>query len=522
MKKIIAIPGADEIATGPSEHNNIAGIALTECANSGTELTLGSVCAAMLECTLRTPYGGVDVTEGTELALYEEDDAGNRTQTGLFTLEKPTRKNAHIMSLTAYDRVSWLDRDLTTWLNALTGWPYTLGTFAQMVCEQCGLTLKSTTFPNSDYEVPVFVADGITGRRLMSWVGEIAARFVRADAYGQIELAWYVENHNEITAGGDHFFYQGGLRYEDYQTAAVEKVQIRLSGNDIGVACPGTDGEANTYTITGNYLLTATDPAQLEPVAQTIYEQIKDVRYTPCTVKLPAANDFRAGDIVTITDLNGVSFRTYVMSRVQKGQQLTLESTGSARRSSSTATYEESFRAVNAKMLEIRKSIEGLNVRAANISTSVEENQKYVEEQLAEFDVQADAVRIEVSKEIESVKSDVEEAQKAARDAAGAAAEIQESGVTKVKTAMGYTFDDDGLTIQRPDGEVMNKLDDKGMIVSRASDNESILEATADGVNALNVKARKFLTIGNYSQIADYSDGTDSQRTGIFWIGGAT
>jgi hypothetical protein len=52
------------------------------------------------------------------------------------------------------------------------------------------------------------------------------------------------------------------------------------------------------------------------------------------------------------------------MTRVRTGQRATLESTGSQRRDSTTAVNEESYRALNGKILEIQKNVEGFSVAA--------------------------------------------------------------------------------------------------------------------------------------------------------------
>ena len=78
----------------------------------------------------------------------------------------------------------------------------------------------------------------------------------------------------------------------------------------------------------------------------------------------------------------------------------------------------------------------------------------------------------------------------------------------------GYTFDKNGLNIHKDGEEMHNTLDNKGMKVLR--NNEEILTATADGVNAINLTARKYLIIGNNARFEDYPGG----RTACFYIGG--
>ena len=113
LKSLIILPDGTELSSGIGTVNALRDVKLTQCVNAGTELTLGSVCADMIEATLLTPGGQLNVAAGTEVAFYKVDESGNRTKMGLFTLETPTRPSANTYRLTAYDRVSWLDRDLT-------------------------------------------------------------------------------------------------------------------------------------------------------------------------------------------------------------------------------------------------------------------------------------------------------------------------------------------------------------------------------------------------------------------------
>lgn len=92
--------------------------------------------------------------------------------------------------------------------------------------------------------------------------------------------------------------------------------------------------------------------------------------------------------------------------------------------------------------------------------------------------------------------------------------------------ATGYTFRADGLTIRKSGEEIINKIDNTGMYVKKSLGGqedsevfEDVLVANNEGVNAINLKARQYLIIGNNSRFEDYSNGTDANRTGCFYIG---
>ena len=337
LKTVIVLPDGTELSSGGHAINAVQSVTLTECVNSGEELTLGSTCANAMEATLLTPKGGLAIAAGAEVKVYKEDPTGFRIPVGIFILEKPTRPSANTMKLTGYDRVSKLDKDLTAWLSGLDGWPYQLTTFAGMVCEACGLTFEQSHVANEDtFLVQQFSRSSVTGRQIMRWLGEIGCRFCHATAEGDIEFAWYEDSKKTITTSGDLYYFQNGLTYEDFNTAPIDAVQIRLADSEDGALWPEAGEGANSYIITGNPILNAKVTNELEEVLDAIKAELVGVTYTPCKVEISANMDIRAGNTVKITDKNGKTITAYVMTKTQTGQKDTLECTGSSKRDSAT------------------------------------------------------------------------------------------------------------------------------------------------------------------------------------------
>lgn len=419
LKNLIILPDGTEIFSGNSRESAVISCKYTQCVNDSTELSIGSCCSNELEVKLFSA-DGLSVAAGDKIQYYKVADNGTRTKIGVFNCEKPTVTGTGTYKFIAYDNVSKLDKDLTDWLAALNGWPYSVNAFAIMVCEACGLTLAGSTYSfaitngelvmtysgavpsysindsgelvlaytgtepdvsinsdgylidadgdisgviNLDYQIRQFSGSGVTGRMLMKWLGQITCSFIRANEDGDIEFAWYTESGKRITTNGDLRYLGGGLSYEDYQVAEIEKVQIQVTDSDVGTGYPSASGDgANTYKITGNYLLTAETGDELEPVAQAVYERLQGVTYTPCKVSIQATTEVNAGDIVRVTDRNGNTVTMYVMTKTNSGQKDTLECTGSYARDSSTAANEVTLKELSGKVLEISKSVDGLRI----------------------------------------------------------------------------------------------------------------------------------------------------------------
>lgn len=343
LHNLIVLPDGTELFSGAGTTNAIKSLSVTECVNSGAELTLGSTCSAMVEATIIAPEGGLTIDAGSEFTLYKLDTVtGDRYKVGIFTAEKPVRSSANTYKVTAYDHVAMLDKDLAAHfaaLDALIGWPVSLHTLAGFVCLFCqpeGVNLPFVTeeFPNMDYmvEKPDF-GSSVTGRQIMQWIGELAGCFFRANADGEIEAGWYAYKGVSIAPTGERYFFQSSLKYEDYNVASVEAVQIRLADSDTGALFPTVSLGTNAYVLSSNKLIRAADESILDRL-QVVQERLANAVYRPCRVAVPASMDIRAGDIVEVTDANDFTFRMYVMTKTQKGQRDILECTGSPRRDS--------------------------------------------------------------------------------------------------------------------------------------------------------------------------------------------
>lgn len=406
MKNIIVLPDGTRISSGADADRSIKSCTTTECVNSAAELTLGSACCSCLEAQILTKGVKLGLNAGDLIKLYKADDQGNEVKVGTFRLDAPSKKSDNIYKITAYDRVADLDKDLSSWLKSLTGWPYKLSVFAEMVCDACDLLYVPADILNAEFLVQEFYKSGVTGRQLMQWVGEIAGRFCRATADGDITFDWYKPSGVTVQPTGGRYYFGGALTYDDYEVAPIDAVQLRLADGEGGALWPaeiyGTvtatslrirkgagigydevsqlaqgaqvkiletktvDGATwgridrgwicitdyvtlktvaadNPYVITGNAILLARVTDDPRPYLKNIQSQLAALpAYKPCKVSLPAGMDIRAGQTVQVVDKHGNAFTTLVMTKTQAGQRDTLECTGSARRDSSSAVNNKS------------------------------------------------------------------------------------------------------------------------------------------------------------------------------------
>ena len=90
------------------------------------------------------------------------------------------------------------------------------------------------------------------------------------------------------------------------------------------------------------------------------------------------------------------------------------------------------------------------------------------------------------------------------------------NGTTKVSTTTGYTFDEEGLNISKSDSEMKTQITEDGMKIYKNDD--VMLTANNQGVDAKNLHATTYLIIGGNSRMENYTENGNT-RTAVFWIG---
>ena len=551
VRNLLVLPDGTEIFSG-SPGAAILSLELSKSVNTGTELDPGAACAAMLDITLLAPPT-LSLTADDQLTLYRVSPDGTRRQQGIFLAQSP-RRTGQLMKLTAYDRMILLDKDVTALLDGLDRWPYTLSELAQLVCRYCGVACGET-FPNSDFPVEKFSATGLTGRTLMGYIAQAAGCFCHADSQGQIQLGWYTPGpvavgttavpgaqstfragiltltlHDAtvaqdsgvvtldsrfLTAAGQDTVtlsvrlvqqgcFSGGMTLEDYTTEAVRKAVIRSDTQDVGTVFPAEQGEGNALIITANPLLSAVDATALTPIAQSLYTQFAPVTYTPGTLHLPTTEELDVGQILTVTDPQGTAHTLYVMQLKRTAAGDTVTCTGSPRRSSSRAVNNCTFADLRGKVLRLRTDVDGLLAENADTTGKT-----------ARLQLDLDGIRGQVSAQsaqMEAVSTQLTAVEQTAQAVKLSVQTLQNEGAAKLKTAMGYTFDDSGLHIAREGQQMENLLDNTGMYVKRSG--EVILQANDRGVAATDITVRNYLVVGSHARLENYTAG----RTACFWL----
>lgn len=404
----------------------------TECVQpDGDDLAPGAACSTELEIKLQAAEGAtIPITAGSAFAYYETN-GGAEELIGQFIAEQPTKSGYYQYSVIAYDRMTLADKDLSGWLREQQeAFPMTLWALAQAVADQCGLTVASTGLPiNGSYQVQAFYADGVTGRQILAWIAQASGTFCRVNPAGALVFDWYADAELSygITAGGQQgsvraivrldgdtlrtqqalvyrigldapFYFQGSLAYEQYSCQKIDKVQIKLTDDDVGAIYPPDEEATNALVLEGNLLLTTGTADNLQPVAQALYERFKDVTYVPCTLKVQTSVGIHPGQIVQVTDAVGNSFKTYIMQAEYSGGVATLSSTGNPSRTSTAAVNYKSYTNLTGKVLEISARVDGLKIANRDLQGN-----------LASLELTVEGIETNVQKQLDDMTDYVDE-----------------------------------------------------------------------------------------------------------------
>lgn len=162
----------------------------------------------------------------------------------------------------------------------------------------------------------------------------------------------------------------------------------------------------------------------------------------------------------------------------------------------------EDVDAANETIVSVSESVSALDVKTDNIFASVTETITTASKALDSVNADIEVLRNEVSMKMtsEAVNIQIQSA--------------MEKGASKVVTNTGFTFDDDGMTVEKSGSEMKTQITEDGMVVYQ--NDEAVLTANNTGVDAKNLHATTYLIIGGRSRFENYG----SNRTGCFWIGG--
>lgn len=399
------------------------------------------------------------------------------------------------------------------------GYPKTLLDIAKDICLKAGVELGSTSFLNSDKQISTY-DNQITAREYIGYIAESAGGFSCIGRDGKLYFKSLYQDSTEIPL---ELFGE----YKWSEEFKISKVSYEDGTRSFKF---GDDTRNNLWINQGNIYIV--DEAQIK----NIYDKINGMIINSFEGKTVIDPAIDIGDKIII---DGKPI-LYQGEMIFEGRFIAdISSKIQIKQKEETTTKTESQKIINRRVQSEINQIDGKitqiveentetsetltkheqtidkisNIVQSN-TTNINNNYQDIIQKLDEVPKKTDIISLE--NKVETIQSSTDYAIKISED-------IQKNGVSKVKTETGYTFDNDGLTIEKTDAKTKSTLNEAGLEVkdNTGSSEETLLFAgynkeTGDTiVKSKNMIVERYLTIGKNSRIEDYESGT-----GVFWIGG--
>jgi hypothetical protein len=138
----------------------------------------------------------------------------------------------------------------------------------------------------------------LTQRQYIGYFAGLIGYNARFNRSGNLELSWYADSGYSVSRNSQ---YMGGFK--------------RLTENDFALHSITSGTSDNMFTSGSGVGISFDNPFITQAILDDIFDDLKDVSYTPAQVKWRGNPAIEAGDIIIAEDQNGVSRQIYVMEQ---------------------------------------------------------------------------------------------------------------------------------------------------------------------------------------------------------------
>lgn len=214
---------------------------------------------------------------------------------GIFTVEEVTVDENYI-KITAFDNMSKLDKPFS---DVNVTFPITLKSLFQTICSACSLPYDTpdigTITVGKNHEIP----EGASCRDVISYIAQLACRFVYADVNGTIKMGWYRDTGYIIDE-----------RQKLSGSVTISGVQL----TDTGDIAHRLGTVSYCLMIDDNPLATSADA-----LSDSVWRNdLIGMTLTPFEAEVLSDPALEAGDIVTVSDLHGNTYCTPVTNLIYR------------------------------------------------------------------------------------------------------------------------------------------------------------------------------------------------------------
>lgn len=443
---------------------------------------------------------------------------------GTFIVQKP--EDNTINDNTSFIALDYMVTFNEKWINRMT-YPCTLKELFLDLVEQSGLKTKVTTFLNEDFIVENNqFPDNATRRDVLKAIAQIAFNWARIDEDNEIVMDFpYTPVHIENINNEQYFKLNKNDIYGPVNVVSLRNSKVE--GENITIVDPERPIEEygeNSIIISDNpFAYTEEKRRELINAGSVLY----GLTYMPIVnAQLIGFIHLNCLDKAVFQLLDNSYEESYIFNHIIKYNGVCLDEVESPALTKTEIKYKiepDVFK----ELTNIEIIVDKANQRIKETINIVKENTNAIAQSELTIEGIKNTVSLEtqsINEDLTTIKNSVETIQSNANFAIDIAKEIKENGVTKVTTETGYTFDSDGLKIEKKDSKTKSILDEKGLSVEDATsyNNENLLFAGYDEklgetiVKSKNMNVEKYLNIGKNSRIEDY-EAHRKPATGVFW-----
>lgn len=391
-------------------------LSITETLCDEQTLRFGACCASKVSVQIRD---AVNAMSGIEMQVFIKiDGSDEEIPLGIYTVDKPRMAaNLGYKILTGYDRMTWLDIDVTSWYESL----YPNGTEYHSVKELrtglldfCGIEYEDVELVNDDIMVSrnLDAQNDMSGRKIMEQICEINGCFGHINRYGKftwisIEGATSLYPSDDLYPSDNLFpvdarsryaskkvsFYRE-CNYEDYLVHSIEGVQLVDTG---GNEYLNGDINDNIYVISDNFCFVNADLDTFKTISERLLAKINNIEYLPLRTTVFGYPYVEVGDTL-IVETQKNALETIILKRTLTGIQNLQDSY----ESSGTEYYENNISSLTDKINKLNAITYKTKIRVERTNDSlvaeVSRAQQAEGELSASIAINAEAIIAEVSR----------------------------------------------------------------------------------------------------------------------------
>lgn len=489
------IPGAELLVEDDGNGNVIiSGSAVTTSDDGDGNVTMNvtgaTVSVSNDEVSINT-QASIKLEKGTEI---DSVSVGVKAPSGDFSMcdlggyvinEVEWDKAMNSVVLKCYDEIlySMVPYDL------VVTYPITVGNYLATICNRFGWTLGTTSFVNSDVEIEEEKFDSTyTFRDVLDQIAQVAAGVI---GFKDGELCVLYATQTDAVLKAENMISSDGITIGELYGPVTSVVLARTPQEDniYRIAEDVPFEETVEFKIENNQIM----DSHREDFIDGIFNALNGMTYYLYDYHSFGYLYVDLCDIFTLQDQNGNDYNCLMLSNeFTIGQGIDEVSSG-VRPDETETDYSAaslSDRVLNQTILRVDKQEQEITGLVARTNVLDEKSGKF-ETSMTEVKQTAENLQITVSN-------------------------IQQNGVDKVKTSMGYTFDNEGMKVAKEGESINNLVDNTGMYVK---DGDTIvLGANNTGVDTINLKVNQYLVVGKHTRFEDFVNENGEERTGCFWL----